>query len=341
MPWHLHPIAEFPQYQTAWQELNGRCSNSLLLDPLFVAPLVACFAGENDRLAILGEPTQPQAMALLRRGSALTWQTFQPANAPLGLWLCDASLSAEDAWDGLLRSLPGTALLIGLTQLDPNHTPRPAEDGRTRVLDYIETPFMDVSGSFEAFWQARSKNLRHDIKRQGNRLQREGTETRLEVLTEPADLERAVADFSKLEMAGWKGKAGTAVSLDDPQGRFYLQMFAAFAAQQQAIAHRYFYGDQLVATDLSICRDGTMIVLKTAYDESQTKTSPAQLMRYEAYRDVFDSGRFQRVEFYGPVMKWHSKWTESTRVIYHVNRYRLPFLAALHARFGGKSDSSQ
>jgi hypothetical protein len=73
-------------------------------------------------------------------------------------------------------------------------------------------------------------------------------------------------------------------------------------------------------------------VLKTAYDESvPANLSPTLLMREEATRTLFEAGRFTRLEFYGRVMEWHTRWTEEVRTMYHVNYYRWPGLARLHA----------
>jgi len=59
--------------------------------------------------------------------------------------------------------------------------------------------------------------------------------------------------------------------------------------------------------------------------------SPTLLMREEACRSLFEGGRFKRLEFYGRVMEWHTRWTEEVRTMYHVNYYRWPGLARLHA----------
>jgi hypothetical protein len=45
-------------------------------------------------------------------------------------------------------------------------------------------------------------------------------------------------------------------------------------------------------------------------------------MRQDAFREVFDDGRLRRIEFYGRMMEWHTRWTEHSRTLYHVNLYR-------------------
>jgi hypothetical protein len=55
-------------------------------------------------------------------------------------------------------------------------------------------------------------------------------------------------------------------------------------------------------------------------------------MREEACRGLFGEGRFARIEFYGRVMEWHTRWTDQVRTLYHLNHYRWPLLAQLHGR---------
>ena len=209
---------------------------------------------------------------------------------------------------------------------------RSADSARARTLDYIDTARISLASSFEAYWNARGKNLRSNLKKQRKRLQQEGFATRLQVSRTPEEMAAAVTDYGMLETSGWKAAAGSAVHADDRQGRFYRAMLEAFARRGAARVYRYWIGERLAAMDLCIEGGGCVVVLKTAYDESLGGTlSPALLMREEACRDIFEDGRFERIEFYGRVMEWHLRWTDEVRTMYHLNSYRWPGLARLHA----------
>ena len=71
-------------------------------------------------------------------------------------------------------------------------------------------------------------------------------------------------------------------------------------------------------------------MLQTTYDESIRDSSPASLMRYEYFRNIFDEARVGRIEFYGKVMDWHTKWSDEIRVLYHANFYRSAVALSLH-----------
>jgi CelD/BcsL family acetyltransferase involved in cellulose biosynthesis len=328
--WRLFPIAEFPAHAGAWRALNVATADSPALDPDFVAPLLDHFGNPRARLCIAGEPREPAAMTIAVPSRLAVWQTLQPAQAPIGLWLARQAFATDCLGAALLRKLPGTPLLFGLSQLDPEIVPANMSGGpHLQILDYIQTGRITVNGSFDDYWAARGKNLRHNLKRQTNRMATDGLMGQLDVLTEAGEMAAAVDEYGRLENAGWKASGGTAIAPDNTQGRFYRAMLERFAARGAARVFRYRLGEKTAAVDLCIEQGGTLIILKTTYDESINGYSPAMLMRQEALRHIFADGRVRRIEFYGKVMDWHTKWTKEIRMMYHLNCYRFGFLARL------------
>jgi len=322
MKWTLTPAAGFVQHAARWNALQAANAAAPMLQADFIAALLAEFGNGDELLA-----TCDDAMAIVRPHGRGSWATFQPAQAPLGMWIERPGLDRAAAMASLLHALPGIGLVLGLTQLDPLLAPAPAG-----AIDYIQTARITVAGSFDDYWGSRGKNLRSNLKKQRARLAADGVTLRLQASTEATDMADAVRDFGRLESAGWKAQAGTAVHPDNAQGRFYVRMLAAFAARGAATVYRYWFGEQLVAMDLCIHQGDCIVVLKTTYDESVPKTfSPALLMREEAVRALFDHGGTVRIEFYGKVMEWHTRWTEEVRTLYHVNLYRWAALRRLHA----------
>jgi Acetyltransferase (GNAT) domain len=319
MQWTLHPVTVFSQYQTQWDTLNLEGINTPLLDSRFVVPLLHYFAGENDRLAICGSTDKPDAMAIITQRKFGVWETLQPSQAPLGLWLQRLTIPTAQLLESLRPCLPFPTMLVGITQQDPDLLPRPAHEGKLSTLDYIETARISVIGSFEDYWATRGKNLRQNLKRQRNRLERENISNTLKILVEEAAMPQAVVDYGRLESAGWKYNNGTAVNINNIQGCFYRDMLINFCNSQNSLVFQYYYHDQLVASDLCIHNNNTLVILKTTYRENVLATSPALLMRQEAFEYVFNSQLVEKIEFYGKVMDWHTKWTEEMRMLYHIN----------------------
>jgi CelD/BcsL family acetyltransferase involved in cellulose biosynthesis len=322
MKWNIVPIGEFGNHQDSWQRLNEAGPRSPLLDAIFLLPAIREFGTGNEVLAVFGGAT-PNAMAVLRPEGRLGWNTFQPSQAPLGAWLSDGSYDLKHLLGTLVKALPGFPMILGLTQQDPDLLARPVDQGILRTLDYIETARISIQGRFDDYWQARGKNLRHNMKKQRNNLDKLGIATRLDVVVAPEDVPQAIKDYGRLESAGWKAEGGTAIHADNAQGRFYRAMLEAFCGQGKGRIYRYWYNESIVAMDLCIEDHDSLVILKTAYDEQKSNgTSPAFLMRQESFRELFDEGRLKRIEFYGKLMEWHRRWSEEVRTLYHVNCYR-------------------
>jgi CelD/BcsL family acetyltransferase involved in cellulose biosynthesis len=342
MKWTVTPATGLAGFAGQWDRLHLAAGGSPLLAFDFVAPLLEQFGTGRELLAACEHEGAVVAMAIVAPSGPGSWATFQPAQAPVGLWLQQPGLDLEALLAALVRALPGFPLVFGLTQLDPALMPRPADTAQLATLDYIDTAKVTLAGSFDDYWNARGKNLRVNLKKQRARLDKEGVALALRVSRDPADMAQAVADYGRLEGSGWKAGCGTAVRADDAQGRYYRAMLEALCRRGAARVYRYFFDERLVAMDLCIEDADSIVVLKTAYDESVPKNlSPTLLMREEATRALFDEQRLARIEFYGRVMEWHLRWTDEVRTMYHVNYYRWPGLRRLHAMLQSRARARQ
>jgi CelD/BcsL family acetyltransferase involved in cellulose biosynthesis len=334
--WQLDPSVTFTQYSEKWDRLNQSGPRSPLLTALFMSSLLKEF-GTGDEILAVCRPTDPVAMAILCRRSRIAWETFQPSQAPLGAWLQRPEADTEELARSLIKALPGFGLTLGITQLDPDLFKRPEDSDTLNTINYIQTARITIRGTFEEYWARRGKNLRHNLKRQRNQLAQQGIECRVEAVTSRSDVAAAVAEYAKLETAGWKAESGTAVRSGDRQGRFYRQLLEDHCVQRHGRIYQLRLGGRIAAADLCIDNGSTLVVLKTSYDETMSNLSPALLMRQEYFRELFGAG-LRRIEFYGRVMEWHTKWSDEIRTMFHINCFRSSVFAALHrVRRGVKS----
>jgi CelD/BcsL family acetyltransferase involved in cellulose biosynthesis len=338
MTWTLLPVAEFAAYAERWAQFNAETCASPLLQPEFVQPLITEFSTGKELLALCGSGGTITAMAIMAPRGPGKWDTFQPSQAPIGMWMHRPGTDVAAALAALARSLPGFPLALGLTQRDPALEPRPDDGASIKTVDYIQTARIRIEGSFDEYWSARGKNLRTNLKKQRAKLLKDGITTRLEVLRAPQDVATAIADYGRLESTGWKAGIGTAVSADNTQGRFYQSMLENFCARGAGSILRYWFDDRVVAMNLCIEGYGCVVVLKTAYDESiGSQFSPAFLMREETCQQLFDEQKFATLEFYGRVMEWHLRWTDDIRTMYHLTSYRWPALRQIHTLINNRA----
>ncbi|HUY04948.1 MAG TPA: GNAT family N-acetyltransferase [Rhodocyclaceae bacterium] len=322
-PWQLAPISAFAELAPAWDGLNRAMGGLPILESRFLRPALEQFADGCERIFWHGSAEAPDCMCILRPKTGLSWESFQPSQMPLGPFLLKPGADFPGLVAGLLRRLPGFPLGLGLSQHDPSAIPRPLAGGALRTMDYIQTASLPIRGSFDAYWDARGKNLRQNMRKQRKQLAADHIQTRLELITDPGRVGWAIEAYARLEVAGWKSGVGTAVAGDSAQGRFYRRMLEQFCSVGCGRIYCYWFDDRLAAMDLCVAGGGALVILKTSYDESLAKSlSPAFLMREESFRLMFEQGEFDRVEFYGRVMNWHLRWTDQLRTLYHANAYR-------------------
>lgn len=332
MSWQFIPIDRFSDYSQQWDSILVSCIPVPFLESDFIRPLLKEFGNGQERLAIETQDGLTRAAAVVVPVRQGFWQTFQPSQLPLGTWISKPDVDMVELSRTLVSALPGFTLGIGITQLDPILQPRPADAPGTKTLDYIQTAWVDIEGPYETYWEARGKNLRTNLRKQRAKLETEGTIPVLECITDPKQVAQALKDYGTLESAGWKAQGGTAIHPDNAQGRFYRQMLESFCAKGRGRIYRYYFGDKVVAMDLCIEAGTTLVILKTAYDESFKTISPSSLMRHDQFKQIFDAGRIRRIEFYGKVLEWHTRWTNNARTIYHLTRYRWPVLQTMHSK---------
>jgi CelD/BcsL family acetyltransferase involved in cellulose biosynthesis len=319
MTWLILPAEDFSEYRDKWDALNRGTADSPVLNSAFVAHCLGAFGTGDEYLTINETAGDVIAMSIIHRKKFGVWDTWQPSQSPVGLWITKYPDQLQKLLGELANKLPGIVLRIGITQQDPAIYPRPQESRRISTLDYIQTANIPLDTTYEAYWSARGKNLRHNMKRQRNRLEKEGVNTALMEITEPGDVLQAIADYGELENAGWKSFQGTAVQRDNVQGKFYARLLVDFCLRDHGAIYQYYYGPKMVASDICIKQGGTFVILKTTYDESIKTSSPAFLMRQELFRRIFSDRQITSIEFYGKVMDWHTKWADHTRTLYHLN----------------------
>ena len=330
LQWTAYPASQLQQFSSVWQSINVADLNMPVLDPRYLQPLLQHMGTGRELLVIGAMQGQPRAAILVEQGRRGIWHSFEAGGCPFGAWVCDRELDREQALASLLRALPGFGMLIALTRQDPALTRRPNEQGRVRTVDYIETMSIRIDSDFDMFWKGRSKGFRQNIRTALNRQNRDGISATFAEIADPETLSAAVDAHGLLESASWKAGTGNALHPENTQGIFMRQAMCSLAESGNARAFQYRYDGRLVASALCVDNGDAMIVLRTSFDEGEKFTSPGQLMHYAMLQALFEHRRFRIIEFYGAAMNWERQWTNESRVMYHLNLYRSPWLAMAH-----------
>lgn len=318
--WIILPITAFADFTQQWDELNERLYRSHpMLDSRFVRALINHFASTDTYLAVYpANLTSPDNLLLLQPAKPGVWQTFLPSQAQIAPVLCGFAPSLVD----LPGALPGLVLAIDLLCQDPLYSFSTDELNALEVINHVTTINIDLHADFAAYWQQRSKNLKHNINRYFKRLSKNATTYQINVINKADQLLQALDRYGELESSGWKGATGTAINSQNVQGRFYAELLLAFAATNQAEIVEISINGQLAASRMLILNGDMLIIVKTTYDEQLAVYAPGRLLLYLLIEREFTLKRVQTIEFYTNATIDQIGWCTGQRDIKHLMLYR-------------------
>jgi hypothetical protein len=326
LSWELLSPGALTRSSVEWNQLVAEAGYPPFLQAEFLMCAVRVLGCERGRLVIGRQHGRMMAGGLLVPVGRGRWCAYQPSQLPLGAWVMQPGSDWRNTCRSLLGALPGFAGSLAVTQQDPRLVSRPSSCSDCEDLDYVETGWIDVAGSFDDYWKGRGKNLRQNLPKLKRRLEERGARLSFEFLEQPAAVDAAFAEYAALESAGWKAEGGTAISADNVQGTFYREMLQDYARRGAAFAVRLMIDGHPIAVDFGLRDAECMVILKTTYDQGYRAYSPAQLLHEQAFTHVFQHRLARRIEFFGKLMEWHTRWTDQSRMLFHVNYYRSPWL---------------
>lgn len=197
--------------------------------------------------------------------------------------------------------------------------------GLVRTREAMPTPVLDLqdlAGDVERLFHPRR---RADFRRFERRAARHGA-CRCELLApaSEADLEAAMATALAVESRSWKAAAGTALTTDRTQGRFFEAFARTAAAQGELRIALLWFGERPAAMQIAVQARQRFWLLKIAHDRSFDDCSPGQLLMRDTLRHAVQAG-LQGYEFMGVMGAWTRLWTNRTRR--HLRLHALPVSA--------------
>ena len=330
--WHLHTLAPaqgLGPHRHAWDGLNQRLMGGHgMLEGRFVDALLRHLGDNGALLATASRNGEPVAMLLLNTQARLgVWSSFLPSQTQIGPSLIPAGLDLG----GLFAALPGYASELDLLCNDPRFGDLRELPGKpVKSLPHALTMNVNLKDGFDDYWAQRPRKLIQNMRRYLRRLQSEPEPVRLEIVTDAEAMPAAVARYAALEGSGWKGREGTAINTDSPQGRFYVEVMHEFAARGEALVYELWLGDTLLASRMLLLRSGLGIMLKTAFAEQFERLAPGRILLLRTLEDLFTRAPGSVIEFYTNADSDLLAWSTSQRWIHHVSLYRHRGLPAVY-----------
>jgi CelD/BcsL family acetyltransferase involved in cellulose biosynthesis len=187
-----------------------------------------------------------------------------------------------------------------------------AADGcTTGVWRGSESPYLALTGTWEAYERGLTGKFRQNLRNRLSRLRRIG-EPSLEVIDGGPAARAACEDAIRLEASGWKRAAGTAISSDPAVHRFYTSLVERAAASGWLRLIFLTVRGRRIATSYSFSYERRLFLCKTGYDPDYETCAPFKLLTSFALRDTFARG-FVEMDFLGDAEPWKLEWTTTSR----------------------------
>jgi CelD/BcsL family acetyltransferase involved in cellulose biosynthesis len=254
--------------------------------------------GQKDARALLAYDENNHLVGLLPVQSAwralalpipalVSWQAYAPLTTPLLDRDC-----AEEAAGGLLEAAAYSgARAVLLTHhtaqgkvIDAFHRAARRRGTEPHILGEHRRALFVASGEDDRSIDTAvgAKKLK-ELRRQRNRLADDG-HVALAIATHPREIADALEEFLALEAEGWKGRAGTALALDDGDAKFIREATRVLADTGHCRVAVLTRAGVPVAAGVVLHHLDRAYFFKLAYDESLAKLSPGVQLTLELTR---------------------------------------------------------
>jgi len=183
-------------------------------------------------------------------------------------------------------------------------------------------PYIDLTGSWEAYYKTRSRRLKKGNNLVANKLKKSGT-TKIQWLRGAGHNDRNLQDLIdtliELSASSWKRKTG--VSLDQSGPRAFIQSLSHLANKNGWLSLWVLHLDeQPIAMEYQLIHDGTVYALRADFDEEHAHLSPGTYLNWQLLRSLFDQG-FTRY-YMGPGENaYKQRWMEKSQGLRQLTVY--------------------
>lgn len=317
--WHIVPLAlGLGTHAQDWDRLNEHAfGHHPMLTSAFIDGLLENFGDGSEHLCRYVAGGQVRAMCIVAPRNKFLWSNFLPAQGQIGATLIpDAAMIPS-----LLPSLPWPVMQLDLLCNDPD-LGAVLTYSQSHRRNHAFTMTISLLGTFEQYWETRSRHLQSNLRRYEKRLLADGIVKRYVRITAPDDMAAAVARYARLEDCGWKGAKGSALASSNAQITFYVDAMARFAASSQASVHELWFNDELAASRLVVSRGQTHVMLKTTYAEKFASYAPGRLLLRTVIEEKFARGPTGNIEFCTDAPPDLLGWATDQRWVQHASLYR-------------------
>ncbi len=185
------------------------------------------------------------------------------------------------------------------------------------IKESSNAPFLTINGDYESFFKSKSKHFQREQLRKLNKIKKEGN-VRLERISSPSQIEKAIVDILKIERNSWKEKQGTSFTADPKLALFYSDIARYTAQKGWYRSYILYLNSNPIAHLFGIAYQNKYYALKTSYDLNYRNLSPGVVLFQLVLQDVFEA-KISEFDFLGVESRWKNELASGLRK--HVDVY--------------------
>lgn len=332
-------LLELAAIENEWRELAARALEpNIFYEPAFALPAAGVFGRDAGAVLVWSGTSPRKLLGLfparivsrrygLRLPVLLGWtHPYAPLGTPLvEREAAEPVIAAWLAHVGDSTALPGLVLLPYLPADGPFAAALDAIVRRTRMptADFKRHQRAQLKPDADRLSYVDRSVGRHKLKELRRCVRRLGDIGALlfTTVTAPDAVAAAVDDFFRLEVRGWKGRAGTAAALHDDVRRFVAAALAGLSAEAKVSVSRIFIDGAAIAATITLRSADTAWFWKIVYDEAFAKYSPGVVLTLAVSEDLIEDTTLLRTDSCAtanhPMIDhiWRERLTLSDRLI--------------------------
>ena len=198
-----------------------------------------------------------------------------------------------------------------------------ADQFPARNIEWIQgksSPYLALNGTLEDFTAKLGTKMRTNIRARLKRIQDAGS-LELVVITEQADVHDAFDAIRQIEIKSWKQSAGTSITANPAQVRFYEELMRGLAASGLLRVYLLHLDGHPVAHDLGFVYKNRFFSGKTSFTEDIRPLQPGFVLRWLIIKDLFEH-EISEHDFMGESEPYKLQWTRTVRHHRDVLLYR-------------------
>ena len=181
-------------------------------------------------------------------------------------------------------------------------------------IKQFDTGLIKLEGSWDEYWQDRSKNFRKKIRHTLRQLNEQGPISfeRFKSFASREQLKALIDDTLAIEHRTWKGQQGSSLDADLNLRRNFVETLYDLADANSLEIHFLRVAGQRIAFDIGMRRDATYYSYKVSFDPQFAQYGPGHLLLQHQLKEFFQQRDIQMVDTIGDLSDATARWTNSS-----------------------------